>query len=161
MSTNDPERDQQPQSQPQPLDPEPRPAEPPAPISHEAATRAAAEADAARAGGTGEGKSLADAIDQRMYIGGTEPVPGTGQDMDSVPEAGDPFRESDLAAAERPPDVQFPAGNPETIYDESPETPATRPPSATTGTGSSIAIGCVVAAVVIVLIVILVLTIVS
>jgi len=152
MSSNDPERDQQ----PQPLGPEPT-----APISQEAAARAAAEADAARASGADEGKTLADAIDQRMYVGGTEePTPPLSEEMDTGVAAGDPFRESDEAAAKHPPDVPFPAGNPDTVIDESPETPATVVPP-TTGTGSSIAIGCIAAAVVIVLVVILVLTLVS
>jgi len=96
-----------------------------------------------------------------------EPVPSLGENMDNLQPHGDPFQEADEAAAERPPEVQFPAGNSATVYDESPETPATVDPAqvrdavTTTGTGSSIAIGCVVAAVVIVLIVILVLTLVS
>jgi hypothetical protein len=149
MSTNDPK------SEHQPIDPARDQPETLPPISYDAAASGGAEADAARATGTEEGEQLADAIDRRMYVGGS---PAASGDAGTVP--GDPFRESDEAAAPHPPDVPPPAGTVETVYDESPETPATVPP-ATTGTGSSIAIGCIAAAVVIVLIAVLVLTIVS
>ena len=161
MSTNDPKPENQ------PIDSGQDAQEAPPPMSYDAAARAAEEADAARATGTDEGRELADAIDQRMYFGGSEPAPGTSEEMDNVPPAGDPFLESDVAAATQPAGAPPPAGNPATIYDESPETPATVDPAqvreatTTTGTGSSIAIGCIAAAIVVVLIAVLVLTIIS
>lgn len=159
MSTNDPKPENR------PVDPEQQQPETPPPISYEAAARGAEEAEAARASGTEEGEQLADAIDQRMYFGGPGDEPDSAADAASAPPAGDPFEEADAAAAGRQ-GVPFPAGTAETVIDESPETPATVDPAsardaATTGTGSSIAIGCIAAAIVVVLIAVLVLTVIS
>ncbi len=99
--------------------------------------------------------------------GPQEPAKPLDPAMNDMRPSDDPFKQADDAAADRPPDVQFPAGNPATVYDEAPESPRTVDPAAvtdavtTTGTGSSIAIGCIAVAIVIVLVVVLVLTIVS